>query len=91
MILDVFSLVGSYNPVIPDTKQLKVSTSSSFPKDCSIPGCKTGQNTSNDAKTVQHFPHPKSYPDNEIIIHLYLNAGGRGDSLKKKNEKPNAF
>lgn len=77
MILDVFSLVGSSNPVIPDTKQLKVPTSSSFPKDCSIPGCERAQKPFSKAKTVHLFPHPKkSYPDNEIIIHLYLNAGG---------------
>lgn len=70
MILDVFSLVGSYNPVIPDPKQLKVPTSSSFPKDCSVPGSERAQKPSSEAKTVQHLPHPKSYPDNEIIIHL---------------------
>ena len=89
MILDVFSLAGSYNPVIPDTKQLQVPTSSPFPKDCSIGGCESAQQPSSRAKAGQPSPHPKASPDNEIIIHLYLNAGGFL-SLKKpqKPKKP---
>lgn len=91
MILDVFSLVGSSNPVIPDTKQLKVPTSSSFPKDCSIPGCERAQKPFSSAKTVHLFPHPKSYSDNEIIIHLYLNVRGCFFSLKSKTENQPQF
>lgn len=56
-----FSLVGSYNPVIPDPKQLQVPTSSSFPNDCSIPA-REAQTPSSDAKTLQRFPHPKVLP-----------------------------
>lgn len=33
------------------------------------------QTPSSDAKILQRFSHPKSYPDNEIITRLYLNAG----------------
>lgn len=53
------------------------------------------QTPSSDAKILQRFSHPKSYPDNEIITRLYLNAGLDSSYffflLEKKKKKKRTF